>query len=1039
MRQTFTTIAGMALLFFTTANTFATPWIQETRLVASDGDHEDRFGESVSISGDGKTVLVGAHFNDDNGNNSGTAYIKERIGGIWYETKLVASDGQSNDRFGGSVSISEDGNTAIIGAINDDDNGYEAGAAYIYKLVGGAWQETKIIASDGESYDNFGISVSISGDGTVAIVGAYLSNGDNTESGSAYIYKLVGGAWQEIKIIPSDGASSDYFGFSVSMSPHGHTAIVGAFGDGSASGSAYIYEELLDSGDWQETKLVASDGSSSDYFGLTVSISSEGTAIVGARNDGDNGTGSGSAYIYQWPYSSGETKLLASDGGNSDSFGQSVSVSSDGTTAIVGSSYSNGNSSRSGSAYIYELVDGVWQQENKLVASDGWTSDHFGGSVSISANGETAIIAAHGANIYRGAAYIFVSDADGDGIPDSVDNCYLDNPDQLDCNGNGIGDVCDIADGTSFDCDQNGVPDECQSDCDGDGLIDPCDTNDSDVDGDGIPDNCEADCNGNSIPDDYEIELDPSLDSNGNGVLDSCVETKLLASDWASNDRFGKSVSISGDGKTVLVGAYTKGDNNTESGAAYVYKLVGGAWQETKLVASDVSDGDHFGNSVSISDDGTTAIVGAVYNDDFGSDSGSAYMYTFVSGAWQETKLLASDGAASDFFGTSVSISGDGITAIVGAFGDDDNGSDSGSAYMYTLVSGAWQETKLLASDGTNGDYFGNSVSISGDGATAIVGATYSSGNNSNSGSAYTFKFIDGAWQETKLLASDGASGDNFGTSVSISSDGTTVLVGASGDDDLGSNSGSIYIYKNVDGVWEEAKGTAYNGTTDDYFGNAVSISGDGTTAIVGAHFNDDNGNNSGTAYIIKQVFGDWIENGWLMTNVSASDGAISDTFGVSVSISGDGNAAIVGAYGDGDNSSSCGSAYVYEHIDTDGDGVLDYVDNCYLFNPGQQDCNGNGIGDVCDIADETSFDCNQNGVPDECECYGDLNGDSEVNIEDILILIGQWGASGPYGDINGDGAVNIHDLLIIISVFGDCTNVPCNPGIAGPSPAPRR
>jgi len=117
MRQTFTTIAGMALLFFTTANTFATPWIQETRLVASDGDHEDRFGESVSISGDGKTVLVGAHFNDDNGNNSGTAYIKERIGGIWYETKLVASDGQSNDRFGGSVSISEDGNTQLLGQL----------------------------------------------------------------------------------------------------------------------------------------------------------------------------------------------------------------------------------------------------------------------------------------------------------------------------------------------------------------------------------------------------------------------------------------------------------------------------------------------------------------------------------------------------------------------------------------------------------------------------------------------------------------------------------------------------------------------------------------------------------------------------------------------------------------------------------------------------------------------------------------------------------------------------------------------------------
>jgi predicted outer membrane repeat protein len=108
-----------------------------------------------------------------------------------------------------------------------------------------------------------------------------------------------------------------------------------------------------------------------------------------------------------------------------------------------------------------------------------------------------------------------VADVDGDGVNDTIDNCYLYNPDQADCNGNGIGDVCDLADFTSPDCDQNGVPDECQTDCDGDGWIDPCD-NDSDIDQDGIPDNCEADCNGNGIPDHFEIELELAEDCNGN-------------------------------------------------------------------------------------------------------------------------------------------------------------------------------------------------------------------------------------------------------------------------------------------------------------------------------------------------------------------------------------------------------------------------------------------------------------------------------------------------------------------------------------------
>ena len=161
-----------------------------------------------------------------------------------------------------------------------------------------------------------------------------------------------------------------------------------------------------------------------------------------------------------------------------------------------------------------------------------------------------------------------------------------------------------------------------------------------------------------------------------------------------------------------------------------------------KIMESD-DDDSYFGYSVSISGDGNTAIVGAFYdNNGKGINAGSAYIYTRSCSTWtQQSKLLASDGAAGDNFGNSVSISGDGNTAIIGAYYDDDKGSDSGSAYIYTRSGSTWnQQAKVVASDGTSNDIFGYSVSISGDGNTVIVGA-YGDDNvkGTNAGSAYIF------------------------------------------------------------------------------------------------------------------------------------------------------------------------------------------------------------------------------------------------------------------------------------------------------------
>ncbi|MCH7703198.1 MAG: PKD domain-containing protein, partial [Planctomycetes bacterium] len=203
-----------------------------------------------------------------------------------------------------------------------------------------------------------------------------------------------------------------------------------------------------------------------------------------------------------------------------------------------------------------------------------------------------------------------------------------------------------------------------------------------------------------------------------------------------------------------------------------------------KLLADDGAEFDQFGIRVAIS--GVTAIVGSIFDDDNGTGSGSAYLFDTTTGQ-QIVKLLADDGAEDDHFGISVAISGD--TAIVGTWLDDDNGDASGSAYLFDTTTGQ-QIAKLLADDGAEGDWFGFSVTI--DGATAIVGALLDDDNGIDSGSAYVFDSATGQ-QLAKLLPDDGAASDIFGGSVAIS--GATAIVGAHLDDANGDESGSAYVF----------------------------------------------------------------------------------------------------------------------------------------------------------------------------------------------------------------------------------------------------
>src|SRR6056300_299124 len=337
--------------------------------------------------------------------------------------------------------------------------------------------------------------------------------------------------------------------------------------------------------------------------------------------------------------------------------------------------------------------------------------------------------------------------------------------------------------------------------------------------------------------------------------------TKIVPSDVSANAQFGERVGISSDGNTVVVGARkadgTSPDANFDSGAAYIFTKSGGSWDTgTRIVASDAQAGDYFGRTVAISGDGNTVIAGAYYEDGPPSapvsGQGAAYIFNRTGGSWDTgTRIRATDPETQDFFGENVAISGDGNTAIVGARTEDGPPSspvgNSGSVYIFTRTNGSWDTgTKIRAPNPGPSDWFGFIVSISSDGNTFITGAFNEDGPPSapisNQGAAYIFTRTNGSWDTgTKIEASDRQQDDYFGVNVAISGDGNTAIVGANYEDGPPSEpvdrQGAAYIFTRTNGSWDTGtKIEASDAQLYDHFGSGVAISSDGSTAIVGAY-----------------------------------------------------------------------------------------------------------------------------------------------------------------------------------------------------------
>lgn len=380
-------------------------------------------------------------------------------------------------------------------------------------------------------------------------------------------------------------------------------------------------------------------------------------------------------------------------------------------------------------------------------------------------------------------------------------------------------------------------------------------------------------------------------------------ELKIAANDGAAKDSFGAAVAISGD--TSIVGAVLDDDMGVDSGSAYVFvRSEDGSWtQQAKLMAPDGDAGDLFGSAVAIF--GDTVLVGAPSAKDNGVTTGAVHVFVRNGETWtHQKKLVPLAAAADDQFGYALGLDGD--VAIIGAPADDEAAPDAGAAYFYNRSGTTWAEPmKLIASSPGEAGFFGVSVAIAK--STALVGA-WDDGSAKNAGAVFVYANDGMSWtNQSTLVPTDPSNEDLFGFSVALSGD--RALIGASGGDDRGTDSGAAYLFVRNGTTWaQDQKLLPTDGAAGDVFGYSVAIWDD--LATIGAYWDDDRGDYSGAAYTFSLTDGNWVEQ----DKHAPSDGIEGQKFGCSVAL--DGDMAIAGAYGDNEKGAESGSAYVFSVID---------------------------------------------------------------------------------------------------------------------------
>jgi MYXO-CTERM domain-containing protein len=926
-------------------------WIQEQRIVPSDGGYYDQFGRSVALSGD--RALIGAARYDiaDPNANEGAAYVFVRNGSVWTEVQtLTASDGAADDHFGTSVALSND--RALIGA-----PGWGTGvSAYAYVWDGLTFGgEQRLAPADGAPDDQFGWTVALSGD--QAIVGAHAHDvGLSSDQGAAYTYDWNGSAWVAgAKLVPSDGGENAWFGYSVALSAD--RALVGAplvvLSELSGAplqttdqGGAYVY--LRTAGTWTEQqRVIASDGDSRSWLGSAVALSGE-LAAVGAPGSTIGGNAAeGSVYVFTYGSAIGARCAMdeecasrhCSDArccdsvcdGACDACSVAAGAESDGTCTLVPAG-SLGAPACGPLACTGESRDCEPCDEN-ADCPDGQAC--AADDTCRAADGEACSRARECASEHCVDGVCCDSACDEQcascAEPGSIGNCIAvrgePRGDRAPCAGDPdvCGGACDGAETAACHyapsirvcarvCEDGR---ETPSYCDGQGACIPRDSRSCGDYACGA-DRCLTLCDADSdCADGRRCDLDECVPAMARCSSD--LRTSLQAS--------GEALSCAPYLCDPTTGGCRSLCNGTlECASGNVCDPDDRACHAPPQEASNEEGGCgcRMGQRLPVATwaPGLVLLAFLVLRRRRGSVAKSvgcraALLLFGLSGCSEptpservtsrseplvygpETKIIAANGARDDAFGAALAVFGD--RALIGAPGRDiAAATGAGSAYSYVRTDTGWElEKMLVASDHEPSEYFGNAVALSAD--WALVGAPW---DNAEVGSVYAYAWNGTSFrEEQKLVPSDAGPTGYFGSAIALSGD--RALVAAPQHDIAGpaGNEGAVYVFALTGSTWTEVqKLVASDAESNAFFGTSVALSGD--RALIGAA---GRGTNRGAAYAYTWDGDSFADERLLL----ASDGVAEDVFGASVALEGD--RALIGSFGDTVGSSTAqGSAYAY-------------------------------------------------------------------------------------------------------------------------------
>lgn len=369
-------------------------------------------------------------------------------------------------------------------------------------------------------------------------------------------------------------------------------------------------------------------------------------------------------------------------------------------------------------------------------------------------------------------------------------------------------------------------------------------------------------------------------------------------------DGFGSNVAISGNGNIFAAGAPHNDGNGTSSGHVRVYENMSNVWTQIGQDIDGAVIGDAFGSSISLSKDGLVLAISSQNSNTNGMSSGHVRVYNYISGNWKQIGNDINGESAYNYSGGSISLSSNGKIIAIGAVGNNDNGISSGHVRVYENILGVWQQLGIDIDGEAAGDMSGSSVSLSSDGSTVAIGAYHNSGNAKYSGHVRVYKYILGVWTQIGNDIDGDSANDFSGHSVSLSSDGSIVAIGATTVD----KAGYVSVYKNNNGVWTKLGTNIEGEQLTDRSGYDVSLSEHGNILAISAIDNNGNGISSGHVRIYQNI-----SNVWTKMGIDIDGEAAGDTSGESVCLSSDGTIISIGASNNDGNGLNSGHVRVYD------------------------------------------------------------------------------------------------------------------------------